>query len=318
MKRFFIAKDANVPIVISDGQGMVYAEFSETNSGENVFLLDKKNEKIQYKISRKMENNQITYTLFQEENYVGTTTPILAATTQSFTISVPKYGSNLTISFKNKTDFEISREGMTFALFTMTSENRGNLDIAKGERRNFSFAIAALYILWSERCENILIQQNKENIPDTSDQPVRRKKSRSRSTEKSKDYRLVDKNSKAERKPIEKTKSINNTQVTKLVIPRKSLNRDESDGLEDLLNAEESSGNEDEENRRKPVRRRSSRTPRAPLSARTSIPLRSTSTKSPRSSSNNLIGQKTESSNSVLNALLQKKRESSSTVEVMN
>jgi len=331
MKRFFLIKDAGVPILISDGQGMVYAEFTESNGGDNVFLLDKKNDKIQYKIIRKGEDIGTTYSLFQEDLFVGTTSPLVGSGQHTFSIAVPKYGNNLEVSFRNKTDFEVSRDGIPFALFAMSSDNRGNLDIAKGERRNFSFAIAALFVFWSFRNERLL-NENKENekkeiekvvekavekVPDENTDPtssVRRKKSRSRSSEKnSKELRSTDKSKSEKPRAVEKSRSITDKtrEISKLNIPKRTLTR-ESECSEDFLNAEESSGNEGDDDKRKPVRRRSSRTPRGPISARTSIPLRSSSIKSPRNALTPIqtnSARKTESSNSVLNALLQRKRE---------
>uniref|UniRef100_A0A6B2LKD7 Uncharacterized protein n=1 Tax=Arcella intermedia TaxID=1963864 RepID=A0A6B2LKD7_9EUKA len=128
--------------------------------------------------------------------------------------------------------------------------------------------------------------RERRNTDQSSSTSTKRRKSKSKSREVSKEIKTI-------------------------VIPKKGLTpRDESEG-EEFLNAEESSGNSDDEKATRKNRRKSTKTPRAALSARSSIPLRAATAKSPRINTatvNPSTSRKTESSNSVLNAILQKKK----------
>jgi len=304
--------------------------------------MDKKNQKIQYKIiPQQIDSTRIAYSLYQDELFVGETTP--TGVENTFNISSAKYGNNLKIKFHNQTDFSVLRDGEPVANYAMTSDVRANLDIAKGERRNFSFAVVALFIFWTiEKSRQAQAEPEKEkevekeNLKESEREKESEKekenevqKDLDRESEllkenevplkennyadKSKDKRNTESSSTTTKRRKSKSKSREvSKEIKTIVIPKKGLTpRDESDPSEEFLNAEESSGNSDDEKATRKNRRKSTKTPRAALSARSSIPLRAATAKSPRinpATVNPSTSRKTESSNSVLNAILQKKK----------
>jgi len=245
--------------------------------------MTKKNDKVQYTICRKphTQSSHLSYNLLQEEAIVAEVTP--ASTTQHLlTINIPKYGNNIQIIFENKTDFYANRDGSKISNFVMTSETTGYLDIAKGERRNFSFAFIALFVFW---CEEVAQPASGGGIKEVQ---TSRSKSKSR------------KKSGREEKSKEKERSTSSKKIVK-ISPQEEIS-EESNHSDNYENSGSSSSNDIKKSRKSGDKSRST----VLTSARTQIPIRSASAiKSPRT--DQISTRREQSSNSVLNALIKKK-----------
>jgi len=285
MKRFPCIRDTPRCMKIYDSHSKLLAEFKPEE--EKINLHDQKNDKVQYTICRKphTQSSHLSYNLLQEDAIVAEVTP--ASTNQHLlTIKIPKYGSNIQIIFENKTDFHAERDGNKISSFVMTSETTGYLDIAKGERRNFSFAFIALFVFW---CEEVAQPASGGGIKEVQ---TSRSKSKSR------------KKSGREEKSKEKERSTSSKKITKISPPPDpdiSEKSEESDHSENSEKSDSSSNNDIKKSRKSDKSRTTVLT-----SARTQIPIRSTSAiKSPRT--DQISTRRDQSSNSVLNALIKKK-----------
>jgi len=145
MKRFPYFKDAK-GMKIYDSHNKLLAEIKP--EGERLHLHDQKNNRIQYTIGRKIQDSQNSFSLFQGDVLVGEVVPTV--TVLNFIVNNAKYGNNIEVLFQDKTNFTVKRDGAVISIFCKTAENVGYLDISKGERRNFSFAVVALFVYWSE------------------------------------------------------------------------------------------------------------------------------------------------------------------------
>jgi len=300
MKRFPCIRDAPRCMKIYDGHNKLLAEFKP--SAEQINLYDQKNDKVQYTICHKpnTQPDQLAYNIFQDKNLVAEVTPSTTSNQHVVIVKVPKYGDNIEVSFPhNKTDFIAKRKGTVVSTFEMTSENAGSLDIAKGERRNFSFAFMTLFAFWCEE-----LAQAPASAKGGEAKPQR---------SKSKNKNTSSRSGRSEEKSKEKEKAIPpkkfSSKAVALSDPDISEKSEESE--RSASNQSEKSENSDSSSNNDAKRKKRSSTSKTPrvISARTSIPLRSTSAlKSPRGQNSMVISQtstrKTGSSNSVLNALL--------------
>jgi len=283
---------------IYDGHHKLLAEFKPV--ADHINLHDQKNDKIQYTICHKPDVPYLSYYLLQEKLLVAEVTPSTTTDLHIVNINVPKYGNNIEVYFpQNKTDFIAKRNGKVVSTFEMTSETMGYLDIAKGERRNFSFAFMTLFVIW---CDEVA-QASKEGETKPA-----RSKSKSKNTS-SRSGRSEEKSKEKEKEKANVSKKYKANSPSDADISEKSEHSEESEHSDESENTENSDSSSHNDTKRK-KRTSLSKTPHV-ISARTSIPLRSASAlKSPRGNSTVISpsNRKTESSNSVLNALLKKIR----------
>jgi len=301
MKRFPCAREAPRCMKIYDTHNKFLAEFKPV--AEQINLHDQKNDKIQYTICHKPDVPYLSYYLLQENNLVAEVTPSTTTDIHIVDIKVPKYGGNIEVHFpQNKTDFIAKRNGTVVSTFEMTSETMGFLDIAKGERRNFSFAFMTLFVIW---CDEVAQASRGEAKPT---------RSKSKSKNSSRSGRSEEKSKEKSKEKANVSKPYKVTPPSDGDISEKSEESEHSEESENSENSDSSSHTDTKSKKRASV----SKTPRV-ISARTSIPLKSSSAlKSPRGNSSVISpsNRKTESSNSVLNALLKKNQVRSTEQEV--
>jgi len=309
MKRFPCIRDTPRTMKIYDSHNKFLAEFKP--NGDKINLHDQKNDKVQYTICHK-PNAPSTYQLLQDILLVAEVTPSPAVTDHNISIKNPKYGSDLVISFKNKSDFVAKRNGVDVTVFSMTSDTVGYLDIAKGERRNFSFGCVALIVFW---CEEATLPAAASGDKSTS---IGKHKSFKKSMSGKSEEKVKASSGRSEEKSKEKISSTKKTSAKST--PRTDLS-DFSEKSEEKSANTQSGKSESSDSSTKAtatddvskLKKRKSNPVKSPLRVTTvssrNIPLRSISaTKSPRVTSAIVpsSSRREQSSNSVLNALLKK------------
>jgi len=153
MKRFPCKREGgDCTLQIFDSHDNSLAEF-KTENPSTVTLYDQKNKRVQYRIEYKDQIVQI----IQENNvvaeFVSNASP-RPGTKLKLNIKEPKYGSDIEVTYSSATDFKTERGANTTSFFSMTSPTAGHCDISKGERRNFSFAVIALFVHWRDKVSN--------------------------------------------------------------------------------------------------------------------------------------------------------------------
>jgi len=307
MKRFPCIRETPRSMKVYDSHNKFLAEFKP--NGDKINLHDQKNDKMQYTICRK-PNTPGTFELLQETLLVAEVTPSTVGSDQHVSIKAAKYGNDIVVSYKNKTDFVAKRDGAVVTTFTMTTDTTGYLDIAKGERRNFSFGFTALFVFWCEE----------SSLPAAAS-GVGMSKSKSKiKSGKSEDKSKASKSGKSEEKSKEKIKKTSSKHTPD--IPEKSekseksekdeKSQEQSDDTQSGKSENSDSSTNTDDITKGKKKKSTARTPRGTvISSRTSIPLRSISgsAKSPRVNSAAVVppsSRRDQSSNSVLNALLKK------------